>query len=72
MNLNLIYTKLHAGERLSDIELAYGIDKFTSLDKDLRELGPHFFLAWQRVFFDLQSLIQMAKAREKHEMATNP
>lgn len=65
MNLGQIYEKLHLGDSISDEELVYGIQEFRYMAKQLQELGPHFFLAWQRIWFDLEKMETYQRERAR-------
>lgn len=58
--------KYKNGNGVTDAELDQLIEFFTTLEKSLQLMGPHFHHAWKEVFFDLRDCKGYKQARERN------
>jgi hypothetical protein len=65
MNISEIYEKYRSGDPISDEELKFGIKEFSSLEKQLNDLGARFHFTWKEVSSVLRGLEDFKRARKE-------
>jgi hypothetical protein len=58
--------KYKIGDGVTDSELDQLIEFFTTLEKSLQLMGPHFHHAWKEVFWDSKNCNSYKQARERN------